>query len=64
MKEILNELEKLNDKFRTTLKANDFVQQFNSLSEVEKEKFLIALSVSVNNAKILTNKLLNDGRKK
>jgi hypothetical protein len=60
MIKILKELEKLNESFRTILVANDFIEQFETLNENDREKFIRALSISVNNAKILTNKLINN----
>lgn len=64
MIKILKELEKLNESFRTILVANDFIEQFETLNENDREKFIRALSISVNNAKILTNKLINNDWKK
>lgn len=64
MIKILKELEKLNESFRAILVANDFIEQFETLNENDREKFIRALSISVNNAKILTNKLINNDWKK
>lgn len=64
MKDIITSLNSLNESFRKILTANDFNENFDKLSDEDKETLLRALNTSVNNAIILTNKLTKDGWKK
>jgi len=61
MKDIITSLNSLNESFRKILTANDFNENFDKLSDEDKETLLRALNTSVNNAIILTNKLTKDG---
>jgi len=63
MKNIINTLESLNESFRKELTWKEFPDNFSKLNDTDKDRLLKALSVSVNNAMILTNKLTNNGWK-
>ncbi len=58
MKDIIIELEAVNDKLRTLLTSKDFLKDFDNLSDEDKSRFIEAQNVCVNNSKILTNKLI------
>ena len=60
MIDTIKELENVNNKIRKHINSNDFIETFDALNENDKEKLLQELHLSVTNAKILTNKLINN----